>query len=733
MAESTENQQLQQQFTDLVNGLQTMQVQVVDRVEPLIENTRPIWSDPLWQFLGLILLTVIALLIIFWLLRVLINAFITFVEGSNHLLATVIQSIFKIMRARFKKTESESPEIGTSKASFWFNNTRIKQAFDAVRYLSTRRDWRYRNSWYLLSGTGQSAKDCWIKSIRQGRRTQLMAREKQLIAEGSGWYFFDHGLVIDVEDDDHFSRVVDLITAYRPERPLDGVILTISAKTLLNAQSDSTTFRKHGQDLYQKMWAIQKTTGFVLPVYLMLTECEVVSGFEAFWSSWSEEPSDDMFGWSNPTRIDTAFSIDWVEDAFTSVIGAIRKAQLHIAASGDDIADIDRFMLFDFELQRLQSPLTEVIEHAFARSSFQEALPLRGIWFSGKINGQVALSGDFLAKKIWPETHLAYPMEQRYFSSNKTLRHFQYFSLVAVLLLVIGLGIDTYRLNAYTNNAQKAWDGMFVNKNISRFCSGEGLATWWLLNNLTKLADQPKTLTIPASWWGGQIPAIRSAAADIVYPSMIFSAYECRLKIRAKQLNELSRQDINERADLTVLSDRLSEYIQQLAEYQKAQTRFIRLAGPLPDSKGVAEDLKHLTDYLYDGTIPSSVDFNTPILVGGVMDAHYDIEWNPNDLVDATEQANHLIALSHTVRGKMRDKALIPPLDGIRKAFFVSPLTKSDADAESISLSSTAQMLESIDVFQNWLRYISQEWLHSTPSTSQCGRFEKKLQSLQLP
>ena len=270
MAEPKENEQLQQQLSELVNGLQTVQVQVVDRVEPLVENTRPIWSDPLWQFLGLVLLTVIVLLIIFWLLRLLGNVLLAFAEGSNNLIANGLKSIFRFLGKQLKRKDEDSQEIEPSRASFWFNNARIKQAFDAVRYLTTRRDWRYQTSWYLLTGSGDSAKDSWIKNIHQGRRTQLLARERQLVSEGSGWYFFDHGLVIDVEDDKNFSQAVDLINTYRPERPLDGVILTISAKDLIDYQGNSAKLREYGQDLYQKMWTIQKLPVLFCPFILCL-------------------------------------------------------------------------------------------------------------------------------------------------------------------------------------------------------------------------------------------------------------------------------------------------------------------------------------------------------------------------------------------------------------------------------------------------------------------------------
>lgn len=727
MAEAAE-QQWQPTYAEALESFNSLQAQAGERVAPLIENTRPIWSDPLWQFLALILLVVIALVIVFWVLRLLGGGLAAFAEGIKNILFSCVKSLFSRSNKQ-EITEEESKPDSQGKRGFWFDRARIKRSLDAIKYLTTRRDWRYQTSWYLLTGTDNSGKTDWIESVHRGRRSHLLIREKQLVDQGSGWHFFDHGLVIDTEDK-NFSRAVELINAYRPERPLDGVILTVSAATLLSHQHDHNKLREYGQDLYQKMWEIQKVTGFILPVYMVVTECENIKGFNSFWSSWSDnQPDGEMFGWSNPARIDTAFSIQWVQDTFSYVIDAVRRAQLTIASGGEAIEDIDSFMLFDRELQSLQEPLTEVLKQAFSRSSFQEALPLRGIWFSGRIGDDVALSEDLFAEKIWPETHLAYPIAQRFFSANKILRNFQYFSVAAAILLTAGLVVDGYRMHRYTQQAESSWKSIFAEKSEAHYCSGEGLSTWWLLNNLTRLSDQPTTPTIISSWGGGQIPAIREATADHVYPGILFPAYECRLRIRAKELNDEIKKEIDKDAKTDFLITKFKDYTDRLSAYQQAQSRFIRLAGPLPDSKGVAKDLRLLTDYLYEGAIPSSVDFSAPLILGGVMDAHYDIEWSPNDLVDKGLQSDYIVEFSRVVKDKIQHDASTPPLNAIRHAFFLRPT--SNSHDESVTLASPEEMLQSIEEFQEWLRYVTRDWLKANEDHNPCGALYGHLEDLQ--
>ena len=729
--------QLQQSSVSPLDSLLGSGMVLIDslkeRLDPFILQTQPIWSDPLWQFLGSILTLVIILIVLFWLLRLIGGNLAAFAEGVKNIMFSAIKSVWRIL---FKSSTPAATE-SSSPSSFWMTPFRIKKAFDSVRYLTTRRDWRYQSSWYLLMGEEDSGKAEWVANLQQGRRTHVLSREKKLMANGSGWHFFDHGLIIDIENESDFTPGVELLNSYRPERPLDGIILTISAKKILQVKNNTTVLHEYGQTLYEKMWTVQKVTGFILPVYLVVTECDDIEGFTTFWSAWDETPANDMFGWSNPSRVDAAFSIKWVQDAFVSVVDAIRKAQLAIAATGEDISDIDSFMLFDREFQSVEAPLTEVILQGFASSSFQETLPLRGIWFSGEIAGEVALSEDLLAKKIWPEKHLAYPVEQRFFSSNKTLRSMQYASVLLFVLLGTGLMIDTYRLHSYTQSAQKSWDTIFSktasddnNDIYSSYCSSQGIDTWRLLNNLTKLDDQPTTPSLIFSWGGGQIDAMRQAAADSVFPAILFPAYECRLKIRANELTQLTTVNIPRHANVDMFNQHLIDYTDALTAYQKAQTQFIRLAGPLPSTKHVVRDLRQLTDYLYDGTIPASVDFGTALLVGGVMDAHYDIEWKANDLIDSTDQANYLAGLSARVRNKINEEAKSPPLDDIRRSFLASSIETGQSTTQRFSLSSSKDMLDSINTFQQWLRYISQEWLKSNNYNSPCGRFHQRLTSL---
>ncbi len=705
---------------------QGLEIQLLERMSPLLESLRPVWSDPLWQFIAVIALLGLGLALAMWLLRASTGALATFVEGLGAIFFGPLVGLKNLLsdgseKLRDRRQQADQQDRSSGR---WFNRASIRQGMDVVRYLTTRRDWRYQSPWYLLTGADNSGRSEWVTSIKSGVRSQLMVREKQLLAKGSGWHFFDQGLIVDVDSEQSFTQTVELLNCYRPERPLDGVIVTVSAEALLQAET-ATQRRELGESLYRQLWAVQKETGFVVPVYVLVTRCEAVTGFEAFWGAGSEERLKEMFGWSNPTRLDTAYSSRWVAEAFDSAVEGVRAAQLQVAASGQDICDIDGFMLFDREFQQLQQPLQEVMEFAFSRSSFQDAMPLRGIWFNGRVEGEIVLSEDFLARKLWPETHLANPVEQRRFSANRTLRRFQYASLAAAVLLVMALVIDSTRLYRYSKVSEQTWEHILL---AEPDCSDTGTQTWRLLSGLSKIADQPFTLSLPGSWGGGQLPELEEAAARRIYPNSVFPALECRLKLKAEALHLQPDHELDNSADVAAQIELLREFSDKLTDYQQAQRLFIRLAGPLAKANGVAEDFRTLVDYLYDGAIPASVQFDSPLLVQSIVETAYDLEWDEEDLVDPDEQLLRLNELAIAAREKIEQQVTQPPVSDIQRAFFAAP--KADAMALT-QQSSGVEMAASLENFQQWLNHIQQQWLSVGPSGSPCGRMHNELSELQ--
>ena len=187
----------------------------------------------------------------------------------------------------------------------------------------------------------------------------------------------------------------------RPREPLNGIVLTLPATELLVAVTDPDHQRRIARiaGIAQRMDEVQQLTGLSLPVYILVTKCDVLPSFNAFahslfarvaqggaeaWSAESGEVQDDLFGWSNPYALEQEYSPAWVEEAFAATRTVLLRHQLEMLSQSQTAADADHIFLFPFELQQLQEPLQVLLNLVFRRTAFRASHRLRGVYFCGE-------------------------------------------------------------------------------------------------------------------------------------------------------------------------------------------------------------------------------------------------------------------------------------------------------------------------------------------------------------
>jgi type VI secretion system protein ImpL len=748
--------QLGQWFNELLVQLEKLsnqlQLALTERLLPVIEQLKPIWQDPLWQALALILLIVVVLFMGGWLFRIANQLVLYLLHG----LSSLGRTLFRWLKAPFvwlaKWLGKSRPKRVKKPRWQWVNLAQMRRAVNAMQYLTTRRDWRYSTPWFLLIGESNSGKSTLIKGVNEGRRVQLFPKEKHLRDPSSGWHFFDYAVVIDQDnkktaradesradesradessaDGDsedaqptmaldsnerasQFSYLVELLHWYRPERAVDGILLTVSAKSLLQSQQQPAALLALGNSLFEQLWQSQKHTGFVLPVYLIVTQCDNVEGFAAYWQAQGNERHDEIIGWSNPYRLDSAFTREWVNEAFDQVLKDLQDAQLQVAASGQDINDIDRFMLFRQNFSALHQPLLEVVNSAFARSSFQEALPLRGIYFTGQLDEKVAFVNDLMMQKVFAEKHLAFPLEKRRFSTQKTLRRFQFGSLTAAVVLVALMAIDSVRLENYSSFTTETLRHLL---RVDQDCSAEGLDTGRLLSGLTEISDRPLLLSFPMSWFDIQAHKEQRLVADELLQKVLFPSLECRLKIRAEALRaQLLGDDSN--LDYRQVINDITEFGHSLEDFQINRERFLLLASAKQELRGIGKKLNRLLKYLYDRPMPAGVETHAELITGAIDVVAYNVDWDEKgrSLVGREALLGHLDKLSLELYQALLAHAQKLPLRELREVS--NNIIKVPVDQELPA----SPLLKDIQLFQDWLDETRNDWLAATAATSPCG------------
>jgi type VI secretion system protein ImpL len=344
------------------------------------------------------------------------------VLGTSVFLYVVLRRARKIS---FSPGPHAKPESDKSKAApieflQHASNVDLRASFrHALRILKTHvtgRDFRYQVPWFLMAGEADSGKTTLLESAGLNLSvSEAFHGDQQL-----NWYFFDDGLVIDAAGDfvlrgngtaNHrgWNTISRLLQKHRPQRPLDGIVLTIPASDLIGSNEleheRSRRLEEKATCLYEKLWQAQKILGMCLPVYVLITKCDEVTGFGSFSNQLPEKLQSQMLGWSNSCSLETAYSPSLVPEAFESLHHHITRLQFEIYTERDEIQNADELFLFPSAMQSMRQSLQIYLDCLFKQSAYHESYFFRGIYFCGESNleSSMELASQTVSEQGWAD------------------------------------------------------------------------------------------------------------------------------------------------------------------------------------------------------------------------------------------------------------------------------------------------------------------------------------------
>ncbi|OUW42545.1 MAG: hypothetical protein CBD40_00960, partial [Gammaproteobacteria bacterium TMED180] len=199
--------------------------------------------------------------------------------------------------SRFARSSRRPKSSGKSRA--------VREALANVDALNAGGDKRYELPIFLVLSKDKSA-PALVSDIGEDTLQRLSLKGASGDEEGY-CLVLENGCVVyhDYPDD-----VVSELINQRPERPIDGIVLAVSAKELFSPNRQDRD--KLIEWLYQEFRSVQQKVEFVLPVYLVLSEMHELAGFQEFWAlEENRQFEGDIFGWSSPYGPDIQFKNDW--------------------------------------------------------------------------------------------------------------------------------------------------------------------------------------------------------------------------------------------------------------------------------------------------------------------------------------------------------------------------------------------------------------------------------------
>ena len=274
----------------------------------------------------------------------------------------------------------------------------------------------YALPWILVIGESGAGKTTLIKNSRlSSAATDVEISSQYAGTKNCDWWFFKDAIILDTagrytvpidekRDNLEWERFLSLLTKYRREEPLNGMVITISAERLL--ENDKDIIQEDALNIRKRINQLMVSIGAKFPVYLMVTKMDHIYGFNDFARSLPEEFQSQAMGYMNESLN------QHYEEVISEGIGLIQEKikSFQLLFLQQNKKDMKELLLFSKEFDRLTPALHDFSQVVFGDNPYQKIPMLRGVYFSSALSDGEDKS-QFLEAFNIPQTHA--PVENK--------------------------------------------------------------------------------------------------------------------------------------------------------------------------------------------------------------------------------------------------------------------------------------------------------------------------------
>lgn len=333
--------------------------------------------------------------------------------------------------AAVESDKSASPKNGTPELDTL--NNRMKEALAILKKsrFGTKRAGLYQLPWYLFVGAPHSGKTTAL--VHSGLTFPLAdSMNKNAIdglngtADGTQdceWWFTEDAVLLDtagryaMQDSDQqqdktaWHGLLSMLRKYRPRRPVNGVIITVSVADLL--QQSGQERLQQANHIRARIKEMHEQLGIRFPIYVMVTKCDLLAGFSEFFEPLGREERSQVWGVTFPL----AEQLDNALASFPAEFALLEKQlQSRLLSRMQQERDTSRrAVLFGFPQQfaGVGEVLNPFLRDIFQPTRYEEKPLLRGVYFtSGTQEGSPI-------DQVVGATAASFGLEQQVLSKNE--------------------------------------------------------------------------------------------------------------------------------------------------------------------------------------------------------------------------------------------------------------------------------------------------------------------------
>lgn len=492
---------------------------------------------------------------------------------------------------------------------------------------------RYDIPWILMIGQTGSGKTRALAESGMNLTFDRPVQEGPEVKAPLNWWFFEKGIVLDVAGDmvldaggeGNNRRLWRLLMRelqkHRLERPLDGVVLTVSSKDLLD--SDPNRLADKAERLRHRLAELQNGLGLSLPVYVVVTQANRIEGFEDLCRVLPDTMAGNMVGWSSPYGVDTAYSEEWCDQLDPSLERSISLLQYELFTEGIDPIHTDGVFLFSEALRGRMQRVRLLLDRLFKPGAYHESSIFRGVYFCGEgfpepssDRRRTFFLRDVFEKKVFPEFRLSRPLRKNLLSRNRTVLALQVAAAAFFLIGSIGLWQAYHRIRNQVSDTMPVLNRIVsdVGNLRSRYDINNSQVLYQLLTRQSPFADSAEHLLrnlgrirpfrsvfFPSSWFDrlndNNTALMTDAFGEIILKGFYFQLHQEAKKVfidAEKSIPPAPLPDSVQNLSETPEFKRLQNFVDNLKQLEY----YIELYNNLPQAESL-KPLNELSKFLF--------------------------------------------------------------------------------------------------------------------------------------
>ena len=248
----------------------------------------------------------------------------------------------------------------------------------------------YALPWYMVIGPSAAGKSTLLRN--SGLHFPYQHADDVDIKGVGGtrncdWWFSDEAVILDTagryttEDNDktEWLEFLALLKKHRRKMPINGIIVAISISDLLT--TDDAGMDWHVKVVRDRINELITHLGFVFPLYIVFTKCDLLNGFQSFFGDLNETSRGQV--WGSYLNIKAGENPgDYVDRKFGELY--IRLCEWRIRKLHMQRKQQIKSQIFDFpaQFQAAAMRLLEFINLLFKDNPYQETPNFKGVYFT---------------------------------------------------------------------------------------------------------------------------------------------------------------------------------------------------------------------------------------------------------------------------------------------------------------------------------------------------------------